>query len=78
MINLNLANVSVVTSLLSIEETRGTDVLQKNEDFDEIKISFLQSTGPSTLLSYPRNFDILWMLVFFLYFTPKIAIVTNF
>ena len=38
-------------------------VLQKNDELDEVKITFLHPAGPSTSFSYPRNADILWVSV---------------
>lgn len=38
-------------------------VLQKNEELDEVQITFLHPSGPSTSFSYPRNADVLWVSV---------------
>lgn len=38
-------------------------VLQKNEELDEVKVTFLHPPGPSTSFTYPRNADILWVSV---------------
>lgn len=38
-------------------------VLEKNEELDEIKVTFLHPAGPSKSFSYPRNADILWVSV---------------
>lgn len=37
--------------------------LEKNEELDEVKVSFLHPSGPSKSFSYPRNADILWVSV---------------
>jgi len=38
-------------------------VLQKNEELDEVKVTFLHPAGPATSFSYPRIADILWVSV---------------
>lgn len=38
-------------------------ILQKNEELDEVKITFLHPSGPSTSFSYPRDTDVLWVSV---------------
>lgn len=38
-------------------------VLEKNEELDEVKITFLHPSGPATSFSYPRQADVLWVSV---------------
>ncbi|GBM67255.1 hypothetical protein AVEN_213590-1 [Araneus ventricosus] len=38
-------------------------VLQKNEELDEVKITFLHPFGSSASFSYPRNTDVLWVSI---------------
>lgn len=38
-------------------------VLEKNEETDELKISFLHPCGPARSFSYPRHADVLWVSV---------------
>lgn len=36
-------------------------VLEKNEEEDELKVTFLHPAGPSSSFSYPRKPDVLWI-----------------
>ncbi|CAH0558681.1 unnamed protein product [Brassicogethes aeneus] len=38
-------------------------VLEKDEEHDEVKITFLHPCGPASSLSYPRHADVLWLSV---------------
>ncbi|GBO06190.1 hypothetical protein AVEN_138860-1 [Araneus ventricosus] len=38
-------------------------LLQKNEELDEVKITFLHPFGSSASFSYPRNTDVLWVSI---------------
>ena len=38
-------------------------VLEKNEEQDEVKITFLHPSGPTKSFSYPRHPDVLWVSI---------------
>lgn len=38
-------------------------ILEKNEELDEVKITFLHPCGPAKSFSYPKNADVLWVSV---------------
>lgn len=56
---LNLADISGYITVVYEANWWLRYVLQKNEELDEVNISFLHPAGPSTSFSYPKNADIL-------------------
>jgi hypothetical protein len=36
-------------------------ILEKNEELDEVKVTFLHPWGPATSFSYPTHTDVLWV-----------------
>lgn len=36
-------------------------VLEKNEELDEVKLTFLHPAGPSNSFFYPKELDVLWL-----------------